>query len=210
MLNACYVIACMLQAASGPPHLTSVVSGEPAKLTVRREMSQRKGKRKVTCHRVRTAATCMSLGFCDCNARTRLSSSVQINFAGGPPARATQAARQRAQSEDGQASPATVRPCRSDRASKPAIVVSGLGCAMLEGWCRMARMRFRSCDLALGLRVLVWSNMDWAWWDSRLGGVVGGDWRGGDEARENSAEGFHDMRSRLGQNTHVKVLFLRF
>ena len=201
MLNACYVIACMLQAASGPPHLTSVVSGELAKLTVRREMSQRKGKRKVTCHRVRTAATCMSLGFCDCNARTRLSSSVQINFAGGPPARATQAARQRAQSEDGQASPATVRPCRSDRASKPAIVVSGLGCAMFEGWCRMARIQRQSCDLALdtnrlsGLALVL----------LRLGRVEDGDWHGGDGVGENSAEGFHGVRSRLMGYTHVKT-----
>lgn len=29
----------------------------------------------------------------------------------------------------------------------------------------------------------------------RLGGVEGGDWRGGDEAGENSVEGFHDVSS---------------
>jgi hypothetical protein len=43
----------------------------------------------------------------------------------------------------------------------------------------------------------------------RLGGVGGGDWCGGDDVGENSAEGFHDMRSRVGEFVHVKSLMMR-
>jgi hypothetical protein len=44
----------------------------------------------------------------------------------------------------------------------------------------------------------------------RLGGVGGGDWCGGDDVRENSAEGFHDMRSRVEEFVHVKFLVMRY
>lgn len=44
----------------------------------------------------------------------------------------------------------------------------------------------------------------------RLGGVAGGDWRGGDEAGENSIEGFHDMRSRVRKAELCAFNFLRF
>ena len=42
-----------------------------------------------------------------------------------------------------------------------------------------------------------------------LGGVGGGDWCGGDDVGENSAEGFHDMRSRVQDFVHVKGSIMR-
>jgi hypothetical protein len=71
------------------------------------------------------------------------------------------------------------------------------GCEVLGVWCRMARMQLRSCDLALGKVVFEWGMTLLRLVVLRLGGVGGGDWRGGDEAGENSVEGFHDMRSRV-------------
>jgi hypothetical protein len=48
-----------------------------------------------------------------------------------------------------------------------------------------------------------WSVLLWGWRMLSLGGVGGGDWCGGDDVGENSAEGFHDMRSRVGEFVHV-------
>ena len=65
----------------------------------------------------------------------------------------------------------------------------------------MARMQRQSCDLALdtnrlsGLALVL----------LRLGRVEDGDWHGGDGVGENSAEGFHGVRSRLMGYTHVKT-----
>ena len=50
-----------------------------------------------------------------------------------------------------------------------------------------------------------WSVLLWGWRMLSLGGVGGGDWCGGDDVGENSAEGFHDMRSRVREFVHVKV-----